>query len=136
MLAIMGCDNLNVRSAGKYIPSISLQRFQTMPLYMHSVLNIIRNMGCDAFRYSGMSPLRTSFSDLLLCTAFRSRLEAEQLNPMQRSMLNLRLDLLESFLRPTARNIQSYFAPGHMTLVDLTDPFLDGKTTALLTVDR
>lgn len=62
----------------------------------------------------------------MLQTEFKRRLEAERLNPAQRAMLKLRMDLLESFLRPAAPNLQSYFAPGEMTLVDLTDPFLDG----------
>jgi len=33
----------------------SLTARQTMPLYMHSVLLIIRNMGVDAFNYRGKS---------------------------------------------------------------------------------
>ena len=42
-------------------------------------------------------------------------------------MLKLRLDLLDSFLRPGSPNIQSYFGVGDIVLIDLTDPFLDGK---------
>ncbi|KAH7101569.1 hypothetical protein BKA62DRAFT_770583 [Auriculariales sp. MPI-PUGE-AT-0066] len=99
MLAIMGCDSL-----------------ETMPLYMHSALMIIRSIGSDAFTYQ----------------EFRQRLDAEDLNPMQRAMCKLRMDLLDAYLRPNSANLKSYFASGHMVLVDLTDPFLDGLTAAIL----
>jgi hypothetical protein len=55
-------------------------------------------------------------------------------------MIKLRLDLLDAFIRPGAREIESYFAAGGLVLVDLTDPFLDGErlhvvpsTVAMLT---
>ncbi|KAF8179005.1 hypothetical protein K438DRAFT_1769140 [Mycena galopus ATCC 62051] len=99
MLAIMGCDNL-----------------ETMPLYMHTALMIIREMGVDAFSY----------------TEFKRRISAERLNGTQRAMIELRLHLLDAFLRPGARNIESYFTAGGLVLVDLTDPFLDGPTAAVL----
>ncbi|KAJ7679430.1 hypothetical protein DFH06DRAFT_511250 [Mycena polygramma] len=99
MLAIMGCDNI-----------------ETMPLYMHTALLIIRNMGVDAFSYR----------------EFKRRLDLEQLNFTQRAMIKLRLDLLDAFLRPGAPDIESYFAPGGLVLVDLTDPFLDSLTAAVL----
>jgi hypothetical protein len=46
---------------------------------------------------------------------------------MQKAMIKLRLDLLDAFIRPGAREIESYFTAGGLVLVDLTDPFLDGK---------
>ncbi|KAF8181950.1 hypothetical protein K438DRAFT_1601130 [Mycena galopus ATCC 62051] len=99
MLAIMGCDNLD-----------------TMPLYMHTALAIIRNMGVDAFSY----------------LEFKHRISLECLNATQQAMIKLRLDLLDGFLRPGARDIESYFTPGGLVLVDLTDPFLDGLTAGVL----
>ena len=36
-------------------------------------------------------------------------------------MLKLRLDLLDSFLRPGSPNIQSYFAVGEIVLIDSAD---------------
>ena len=42
-------------------------------------------------------------------------------------MIKLRLDLLDAFLRPGSTELKSYFGAGQMVLVDLTDPFLDGK---------
>jgi len=47
---------------------------------------------------------------------------------MQRMMINLRLDLLDAYLRPDSTELKSYFGAGQMVLVDLTDPFLDGKS--------
>ncbi|KAJ7289824.1 hypothetical protein C8J57DRAFT_1706489 [Mycena rebaudengoi] len=99
MLAIMGCDNLD-----------------TMPLYMHTALLIIRNMGVDAFSY----------------IEFKRRLGLEHLNPNQKAMIELRLHLLDAFIRPGARDIESYFTAGGLVLVDLTDPFLDGLKAAVL----
>ncbi|KAJ7675529.1 hypothetical protein B0H17DRAFT_839004, partial [Mycena rosella] len=99
MLAIMGCDNL-----------------ETMPLYMHIALLIIRNMGVDEFSY----------------IEFKRRIDLERLDPKQRAMIKLRLDLLDAFIRPGAPEIESYFTPGGLVLVDLTDPFLDGLTATVL----
>jgi hypothetical protein len=42
-------------------------------------------------------------------------------------MIKLRLDLLDAFIHLGAPEIESYFAAGGLVLVDLTDPFLDGK---------
>ena len=55
MLAIMGCDNMEVISYLTRADSSSLRTNQTMPLYMHSALLIIRDMGVDAFNYGGKS---------------------------------------------------------------------------------
>ncbi|KAJ7875723.1 hypothetical protein B0H14DRAFT_3547050, partial [Mycena olivaceomarginata] len=99
MLAIMGCDNLD-----------------TMPLYMHIALLIIRDIGVDAFSY----------------LEFKRRIGLERLNQTQKAMIKLRLDLLDAFIRSGAREIESYFTAGGLVLVDLTDPFLDGLTAAVL----
>ncbi|KAJ6457687.1 hypothetical protein C8R45DRAFT_1184394 [Mycena sanguinolenta] len=99
MLALMGCDNL-----------------ETMPLYMHTALMIIRNIGFDAFKYS----------------EFKRRIEAASLDGKQKAMITLRLNLLDGFIRPGARQIQSYFSAGGLVLVDLTDPFLDAVTAGVL----
>ncbi|KAJ7169013.1 hypothetical protein C8R46DRAFT_1191598 [Mycena filopes] len=99
MLALMGCDDL-----------------ERIPLYMHIVLHIIRDMGVDGFSY----------------LAFKQRVAAEQLDFKQRAMINLRLDLLDAFVRPSGAAIDSYFTPGGLVLVDLTDPFLDSITATVL----
>ncbi|KAJ7782245.1 hypothetical protein DFH07DRAFT_728407 [Mycena maculata] len=99
MLSLMGCDNL-----------------ETMPLYMHTALLIIRTMGVDAFSY----------------LEFKRQIGLEKLDPKQKAMIKLRLDLLDAFVRPGARDIESYFTTGGLVLVDLTDPFLDGLTAGVL----
>ncbi|KAJ7875712.1 hypothetical protein B0H14DRAFT_3547029 [Mycena olivaceomarginata] len=99
MLAIMGCDNL-----------------ESMPLYMHTVLMIIRSMGVDKSSYTG----------------FKRRIGLEHLDAKQKAMVELRLKLLDAFIRPNAREIELYFTPGGLVLVDLTDPFLDGLTATVL----
>ncbi|KAJ7318411.1 hypothetical protein DFH08DRAFT_1036677 [Mycena albidolilacea] len=99
MLAIMGCDNLD-----------------KMPLYMHTALLIIRNMGVDAFSYQ----------------EFKWRIGLESLDAKQTAMIELRLHLLDAFLRPGARQIESYFIAGGLVIVDLTDPFLDALTASVL----
>ncbi|KAJ7923149.1 hypothetical protein B0H13DRAFT_2316839 [Mycena leptocephala] len=99
MLSLMGCDNL-----------------ETMPLYMHTALLIIRTMGVDAFSY----------------LEFKRQISLQKLDPKQKAMIKLRLDLLDAFVRPDARDIESYFTNGGLVLVDLTDPFLDGLTASVL----
>ncbi|KAJ7165756.1 hypothetical protein C8R46DRAFT_899970 [Mycena filopes] len=99
MLALMGCDDL-----------------ERIPLYMHIVLHIIRDMGVDGFSY----------------LEFKRRVAAEQLDEKQRAMINLRLDLLDEFVRPSGVVIDSYFTAGGLVLVDLTDPFLDSITATVL----
>eukprot|EP01138_Halocafeteria_seosinensis_P016207 gb/GECG01016537.1/.p1 GENE.gb/GECG01016537.1/~~gb/GECG01016537.1/.p1 ORF type:complete len:683 (+),score=80.82 gb/GECG01016537.1/:1-2049(+) len=87
-------------------------------LYMSKVHQILREMG-DEFNYD----------------QFTHRLEEIEFNSAQRAMLQLRLDLLESFLLekvmnkteeslPTPRRVQELFQPGGLVIVDLTDPLI------------
>ncbi|KAJ7639330.1 hypothetical protein FB45DRAFT_424867 [Roridomyces roridus] len=99
MLAIMGCSNL-----------------ETAPLYLHTILRIVREIGADRFSY----------------LEFKRRLADEPLDFKQRSILKLRLDLLDCFMRPGAPQIEADFRVGGLVLIDLTDPFLDGLTAAVL----
>jgi hypothetical protein len=41
------------------------------------------------------------------------------------AMLQLRLDLLDSFLRGRGGDISFFFKPGRLVIVDLSDPFVD-----------
>jgi hypothetical protein len=45
----------------------------------------------------------------------------------QKSMLGLRLGLLDSYLTEKNCDITCHFKEGQMVIVDLTDPFLDGE---------
>ncbi|KAI0314555.1 hypothetical protein OF83DRAFT_1136202 [Amylostereum chailletii] len=84
-----------------------------MPLYMESIMTILRSME-NAFDYR----------------VFRERLDKEQFNPGQKSMLNLRLALLDSCLEGgNAKNrVSAHFVKGQLTVIDLSSPFMDGSS--------
>ncbi|KAL7268095.1 hypothetical protein RUND412_009296 [Rhizina undulata] len=97
------------------------------PLYMETVRKILRDLagsgggvGLDYFQ-------------------FKSMLDNSELSPSQRSMLSLRLDVLESFMdlgnsRGGRSNLYETL-PGTMTIVDLSDPFVDeGSACALFDI--
>ena len=54
-------------------------------------------------------------------------LECKKLSmvPAQKTILAQRMDLLESFLDKTGRKKPSRFVAGQLTIVDLSDPFID-----------
>lgn len=75
--------------------------------------NLLRGMG-ESFTYDG----------------FLEKLESlkQDLNPAQLSSLKIRMDLLHSFVMPTqteAKKIKRRFAKGRLTIIDLSDPFID-----------
>ncbi|CAI6039585.1 unnamed protein product [Clonostachys chloroleuca] len=100
------------------------------PLYMEVVTRIIREISMEGrhFTYS----------------LFKDRLSATKLFQTQETALNMRLQLLDTFLTPeltphlrkpsaAEQNIWD-FQPGTLTIVDLSDPFLssgDACTNAL-----
>ena len=55
--------------------------------------------------------------------------QREKFNPAQQTGLEQRMSLLTSFLEPPSMakssSTQNRFAPGQLTIVDLSDPFLD-----------
>ena len=100
-----------------------------MPLYMHTALSILREMGADKFSYSSTfySPLYMRSINHFV-SVFKSRLRNANFNPAQTAMIKLRTDLLDSYLgRGSALDIVSEFAPGKLVIVDLSDPFLSGE---------
>ncbi|KAG8782690.1 hypothetical protein FRC19_007403 [Serendipita sp. 401] len=99
MLSMMGADNL-----------------ETVPLYLHRALSILREMGSDGFNYG----------------EFRKRLSEQDFNGSQIAMLQLRFDLLDSFLCGDGSDLTSFFKPGRLIVIDLSDPFVDGTTAAML----
>jgi len=90
------------------------------PLYMEVVMRIIREVTMEG------SPFTYSL--------FRSRLAKTKLLPGQQTPLQMRLQLLKSFLTPeltphmrkpsVAEQDIWDFQPGSLTIVDLSDPFL------------
>ncbi|PNS15287.1 hypothetical protein CAC42_5458 [Sphaceloma murrayae] len=96
----------------------------SVPLYMFVVLRILRQMAIrgksTAFNYRD----------------FKIALGKEDLSKDQLGPLHLRLDLLESFLdldkgRYTTTNVFT-LKPGTLTIIDLTDPFMDSNTACIL----
>lgn len=54
MLSMMGADNLEVMSSGYIIlPEFMVDLSKVVPLYLHTALSILREMGSDGFTYKG-----------------------------------------------------------------------------------
>jgi hypothetical protein len=98
-----------------------------VPLYMEVIMRILREMAITGlpFNYS----------------TFKIHLENEGLTPGQKVMMEMRLCLLESFMDPSCTRPTKSSAkktdlfstvPGTLTIVDLSDPFLDSSTTCTL----
>lgn len=47
------------------------------------------------------------------------------MNPAQKNSLEQRLSLLASFVDPVRSRQESLFKPGRLTIIDLSDPFID-----------
>jgi hypothetical protein len=88
------------------------------PLYMAQVTQILREMSTAGgpFNYK----------------AFKKQLKKKGFNPTQMSMLQMRLDLLESFLDMNAGTTEPYFQPGEITIMDMSCPFVDANTACIL----
>ncbi|THV65189.1 hypothetical protein D6D29_10600 [Aureobasidium pullulans] len=98
-----------------------------VPLYMEVIMRILREMAITGlpFNYS----------------TFKAHLANEGLMPGQKVMMDMRLCLLESFMDPSCTRPTKSSAkktdlfstvPGTLTIVDLSDPFLDSSTTCTL----
>ena len=99
-----------------------------VPLYMEVISQILRQMAMEAAGKPGLN-----FKDV------KRRLSNEEFAKIQQGPLNLRLQLLEGFLD------SGYFAkffkikgdglvpqPGALTIVDLSDPFVDPASACVL----
>ncbi|KAI9001331.1 hypothetical protein BD414DRAFT_533084 [Trametes punicea] len=87
------------------------------PLYMQSVLSILRELG-ENFTYS-------AFLDEVKETK-------KDMNPHQKASLDQRLSLLASFVDPARSRKGSLFKAGQLTIVDLSDPFIDPSSACSL----
>jgi tryptophan 2,3-dioxygenase len=78
--------------------------FLEMPLYVEVIMNILRSM--ETFDYH----------------AFRRKLneESSSFNPSQKSMMKLRLSLLDACLKDgnSTNRISSQFKPGQLTIIE------------------
>jgi hypothetical protein len=89
----------------------------------------------------GRTTLPTEVSNLLtscltwftkVSSAFNEKLKQSKFNPVQKAMLQQRLNLLNSFLRGDGGDISSFFKQGRLVIIDLSDPFVDGKSIYIL----
>ncbi|RUS22770.1 hypothetical protein BC937DRAFT_87040 [Endogone sp. FLAS-F59071] len=113
--------DLNVK---RMMSLMAVDETEAKPLYMQVLQKLLRDMG-DSFDYE----------------VFRKRLDEQQFSPQQKSPLDMRLDLLDSFLvEQVARHLPSseipsfagglgslkqIFGPGEVVIADLSDPFID-----------
>ncbi|KAF2790806.1 hypothetical protein K505DRAFT_250411 [Melanomma pulvis-pyrius CBS 109.77] len=89
------------------------------PLYMAQVTNILRDMA-------------TNGDGRLNYGLFKKRIEQCNFNPVQVNMLQLRLNLLESFLDLKNTCSEPSFRPGEITIMDMSCPFVDANTACIL----
>lgn len=99
-----------------------------IPLYMEVIMRILREMAITGLPFS--------------YATFKDNLDKEGLQPGQKVMMDMRLNLLQSFLDPgcikpskkasSKKSDLLTTSPGTLTIVDLSDPFLDASTTCTL----
>ncbi|KAJ1323123.1 DNA double-strand break repair helicase HerA and related ATPase [Microdochium nivale] len=98
------------------------------PLYMEVIIRIIREIAMEGSHFT--------------YGQFKSRLSGTKLFPAQETALNMRLQLLDTFLtpqltpklrKPSACEQDIWaFQPGTLTIVDLSDPFLSADDACSL----
>lgn len=92
----------------------------TMPLYMATVEAILRDM------------VTRSVDGSLDYSEFKRRLAKEKFDATQSNMLQMRMNLLDSFLDLDNKAPMPDFKPGGITIIDLSDPFLIPSTACVL----
>jgi hypothetical protein len=91
-----------------------------VPLYMAKVEAILRGIAAQ------------SQDGSLDYVKFKKQLDLESFDPTQTNMLEMRLNLLESFLDLTDKAPQPDFLPGEITIMDLSDAFISPNTACIL----
>ncbi|KIJ59412.1 hypothetical protein HYDPIDRAFT_177831 [Hydnomerulius pinastri MD-312] len=98
--------------AQAFLSMMAVGSSESAPLYIQIVLSILRDLG-ESFTYQ----------------RFMRRLEEEKkgFNPAQAAGLEQRLALLNSFIdsRGSSAHKTPCFAAGKLTIIDLSDPFID-----------
>jgi len=92
----------------------------TMPLYMATVEATLRAIASE------------SLDGCLNYLEFKRRLAREKFDITQTTMLNMRMNLLESFLDLTGTAPMPNFSAGEVTIIDLSDPFVTPSTACIL----
>ncbi|KAF2705754.1 hypothetical protein K504DRAFT_459845 [Pleomassaria siparia CBS 279.74] len=103
---------------GTMLTMMAVNASDNQPLYMAQVRTILRQMATEGngFHYE----------------EFKRRLSLCEFNPTQLNMLEMRLDLLESFLDLANTCPEPKFAPGEITIMDMSCPFVDTDTACIL----
>jgi hypothetical protein len=99
---------------------MAIDEKSTVPLYMAKVESILRSIAA------------TSKDGSLDYIKFKQALKVEAFDPTQTNMLEMRLNLLESFLDLTDKAPQPDFRPGEITIIDLSDAFVSPNTACIL----
>lgn len=98
---------------------MNVDESDSTPLYMAQIEKILRDIATtfEAFDYA----------------EFKRRLNEHNFNPAQRNMLDMRLNILESFLDLDGRYPEKLvFIPGEITIMDMSDPFVDANTACIM----
>jgi hypothetical protein len=98
---------------------MAVNESDTTPLYLAEVIKILRDMATKntgSFNY----------------TEFKKQLNRCNFNASQQNMLQLRLDLLESFLDLKNQIPEPKYQPGEITIMDMSCPFVDANTACIL----
>ncbi|KAH9951835.1 hypothetical protein B0H21DRAFT_193979 [Amylocystis lapponica] len=83
----------------------------SVPLYMQIILSILRELG-EKYSYQKFMTVLDQ--------------QKKKFNPQQLTGLEQRMSLLQSFLdKKKGREAPARFAPGQLTIIDLSDPFID-----------
>ncbi|KAL5117450.1 hypothetical protein ACEQ8H_004615 [Pleosporales sp. CAS-2024a] len=92
----------------------------SIPLYMAKVESILRDIAAK------------SQDGCLDYTKFKKRLKEERFDAAQSNMLDMRLNLLESFLDLSNQAPQPEYTRGDITIIDLSDAFMSANTACIL----
>jgi len=113
---------LNARSLdiGTLLALMAVDEKSAVPLYMAKVEAILRSISTN------------STDGSLDFIQFKRMLRRERFDPRQRHMLDMRLNLLESFLDLDDEVVMPDFLPGEITIMDLSDPFVTPTTACML----
>ncbi|KAH9849873.1 hypothetical protein C2E23DRAFT_870336 [Lenzites betulinus] len=96
---------------------MSVSSTDSAPLYIQRILTILRDLG-ESFTYS----------------SFLSKVEEakKDLSPPQVTFLEQRMLLLQTFVDTTKDQSKTRFKAGQLTIIDLSDPFMDAGSACAL----
>ncbi len=107
-----------------------------VPLYVAVINDILLNMAVASGEKTAVNGI--SMAAEFSMAALERKLDDFNFAPAQRNMLNMRMQLLRTFLeskaKPKHRADHDLFAvkPGSLTIVDLSDPFIDESMVCTL----